>query len=50
MIILKGSDALSKYSIHEFSKIIGVSAKRCESGILTENHPHHTTTSGYRLF
>ena len=39
------------YSIHEFSKIIGVSAqilrKWDANGKL---HPHHTTVSGYRYY
>ena len=44
--------ALSKYySIHEFSKIIGVSAQTLQNwdnnGKL---HPHHTTASGYRYY
>lgn len=44
--------ALSKYySIHEFSKIIGVSAQILQNwdnnGKL---HPHHTTASGYRYY
>ena len=44
--------ALSKYySIHEFSKIIGVSAQTLRNwdnnGKL---HPHHTTASGYRYY
>ena len=43
---------LSKYySIHEFSKIIGVSAQTLRNwdnnGKL---HPHHTTASGYRYY
>ena len=43
---------LSKYySIHEFSKIIGVSAQTLQNwdnnGKL---HPHHTTASGYRYY
>ncbi len=51
-IVLKGVDALSKYySIHEFSKIIGVSAqtlrKRDAKGKL---HPHQTIVSGYRYY
>lgn len=51
-IILKGVDTLSKYySIHEFSKIIGVSAQTLRNwdnnGKL---HPHHTTVSGYRYY
>ena len=44
--------ALSKYySIHEFSKIIGVSAQTLRNwdnnGKL---HPHHTTASGFRYY
>ena len=51
-IILKGVLALSKYySIHKFSKIIGVSAQTLHNwdnnGKL---HPHHTTPSGYRYY
>ena len=51
-IILKGVLALSKYySIHKFSKIIGVSAQTLRNwdnnGKL---HPHHTTPSGYRYY
>ena len=51
-VILKGVLALSKYySIHKFSKIIGVSAQTLRNwdnnGKL---HPHHTTLSGYRYY
>ena len=51
-VILKGVLALSKYySIHKFSKIIGVSAQTLRNwdnnGKL---HPHHTTPSGYRYY
>ena len=51
-ILLKGDDTLSKYySIHKFSKIIGVSAQTLRNwdnnGKL---HPHHTTPSGYRYY
>ena len=39
------------YSIHEFSKMIGVSAQTLRNwdhnGKL---HPHHTTASGYRYY
>ena len=44
-IVLKGVDALSKYySIHEFSKIIGVSAQTLRNWDANGNlHPHHTT-------
>lgn len=41
----------SYYSIHEFSKILGVSAQTLrnwdKNGKL---HPHHTTASGYRYY
>ena len=49
---MKGSDALSKYySIHEFSKIIGVSAQTLRNWDSNGKlHPHHTTTSGYRYY
>lgn len=51
-IILKGSDILSKYySIHEFSKIIGVSAQTLRNWDSNGKlHPHHTTVSGYRYY
>ena len=51
-MILKGSGALSKYySIHEFSKIIGVSAQTLRNWDSNGKlHPHHTTTSGYRYY
>ena len=51
-IILKGSDILSKYySIHEFSKIIGVSAQTLRNWDSNGKlHPHHTTASGYRYY
>ena len=51
-ILLKGVDALSKYySIHEFSKIIGVSAQTLRNWDSNGKlHPHHTTTSGYRYY
>ena len=49
---MKGVITLSKYySIHEFSKMIGVSAQTLRNwdnnGKL---HPHHTTASGYRYY
>ena len=49
---MKGVDTLSKYySIHEFSKIIGVSTQTLRNwdsnGKLL---PHHTTASGYRYY
>ena len=49
-ILLKGVDTLSKYySIHEFSKIIGVSAQTLRNWDANGKlHPHHTTVSGYR--
>ena len=49
---MKGADALSKYySIHEFSKIIGVSAQALRNWDSNGKlHPHHTTTSGYRYY
>ena len=49
---MKGVDALSKYySIHEFSKIIGVSAQTLRNGDANGKlHPHHTTVSGYRYY
>ena len=45
-------DALSKYySIHEFSKIIGVSAQTLRNWNANGKlHPHHTTVSGYRYY
>ena len=51
-IVLKGVDALSKYySIHEFSKIIGVSAQTLRNWDANGKlHPHHTTVSGYRYY
>ena len=51
-ILLKGVDALSKYySIHEFSKIIGVSAQTLRNWDANGKlHPHHTTVSGYRYY
>ena len=49
---MEGVDALSKYySIHEFSKIIGVSAQTLRNWDANGKlHPHHTTTSGYRYY
>ena len=49
---MKGVDTLSKYySIHEFSKIIGVSAQTLRNWDANGKlHPHHTTTSGYRYY
>ena len=49
---MKGVDALSKYySIHEFSKIIGVSAQTLRNWDANGKlHPHHTTVSGYRYY
>ena len=49
---MKGVDTLSKYySIHEFSKIIGVSAQTLRNGDANGKlHPHHTTVSGYRYY
>jgi len=43
---------LSKYySIHEFSKIIGVSAQTLRNWDANGKlHPHHTTVSGYRYY
>ena len=39
------------YSIHEFSKIIGVSAQTLRNWDANGNlHPHHTTVSGYRYY
>ena len=51
-ILLKGVDTLSKYySIHEFSKIIGVSAQTLRKWDANGKlHPHHTTVSGYRYY
>ena len=51
-VILKRGDAMSKYySIHGFSKMLGVSAQTLRNwdnkGKL---HPHHTTASGYRYY
>ena len=45
-------DTLSKYySIHEFSKIIGVSAQTLRNWDANGKlHPHHTTVSGYRYY
>lgn len=44
-MILKEVDALSKYySIHEFSRIIGVSAQTLRNwGANGKFHPHHIT-------
>ena len=49
---MKRGDTLSKYySIHEFSKIIGVSAQTLRNWDSNGKlHPHHTTTSGYRYY
>ena len=49
---MEGVDALSKYySIHEFSKIIGVSAQTLRNwDAHGKLHPHHTTVSGYRYY
>ena len=39
------------YSIHEFSKIIGVSAQTLRNWDSNGKlHPHHTTVSGYRYY
>ena len=39
------------YSIHEFSKIISVSAQTLRNWDANGKlHPHHTTTSGYRYY
>lgn len=39
------------YSIHEFSKIIGVSAQTLRNWDSNGKlHPHHTTASGYRYY
>ena len=49
---MKRVDALGKYySIHEFSKIIGVSAQTLRNWDANGKlHPHHTTVSGYRYY
>ena len=49
---MKGVDTLSKYySIHEFAKIIGVSAQTLRNWDANGKlHPHHTTVSGYRYY
>ena len=49
---MKGVDTLSKYySIHEFSKTIGVSAQTLRNWDANGKlHPHHTTVSGYRYY
>ena len=49
---MKEVDTLSKYySIHEFSKIIGVSAQTLRNWDANGKlHPHHTTVSGYRYY
>ena len=49
---MKGVDTLSKYySIHEFSKIIGVSAQTLRNWDANGKlHPPHTTVSGYRYY
>ena len=49
---MKVVDTLSKYySIHEFSKIIGVSAQTLRNWDANGKlHPHHTTVSGYRYY
>ena len=51
-ILLKGVASLSKYySIHEFSKIIGVSVQTLRNWDANGKlHPHHTTVSGYRYY
>ena len=51
-ILLKGVDNFSKYySIHEFSKIIGVSAQTLRNWDANGKlYPHHTTVSGYRYY
>ena len=51
-ILQKRVDTLSKYySIHEFSKIIGVSAQTLRNQDANGKlHPHHTTVSGYRYY
>ena len=39
------------YSIHKFSKIIGVSAQTLRNWDANGKlHPHHTTASGYRYY
>ncbi len=39
------------YSIHEFSRIIGVSAQTLRNWDANGKlHPHHTTVSGYRYY
>ena len=39
------------YSIHEFSKILGVSAQTLRNWDANGKlHPHHTTASGYRYY
>ena len=39
------------YSIHEFSKIISVSAQTLRNWDANGKlHPHHTTVSGYRYY
>ena len=39
------------YSIHEFSKIIGVSTQTLRNWDANGKlHPHHTTVSGYRYY
>ena len=39
------------YSIHEFSKIIGVSAQTLRNWDANGKlHPHHTTVNGYRYY
>ena len=39
------------YSIHEFSKIIGVSAQTLRNWDANGKlHPHHTTVSGYKYY
>ena len=49
---MKGVDTLSKYySIHEVSKIIGISAQTLRNWDANGKlHPHHTTVSGYRYY
>ena len=49
---MKEVDTLSKYyPIHEFSKIIGVSAQTLRNWDANGKlHPHHTTVSGYRYY
>ena len=50
--IFEGVDTLSKYySIHKFSKIIGVSVQTLRNwDVNGKLHPHHTTVSGYRYY